>query len=701
MPDDSSAGPTDERREDPIDLNGIPDEDAKLIKHLTWLYGGYQMRQRNKNVKYTIDEEPEGNNEDDYVIPKDSSPVPADSPDKKTKNANPLPRGRPKKIRSDGDTCKRFKHTDGSMTLDGTTETLDTTTSDCSDCTFLTGTASDGEDKFAAKKNEKTIVDFRRIRYNKQDLVTHEHRRPTWPSNMQLADKISAFIHKNVADKTDFREGQEPTTLSICNQFALQNHEAMVADSDRVHYYRAAIFWTGHGSRDGTEQDSTYCKNKKVLEIGTGPMCVLAMNARNAGAKFIDAIEVSSHAARLAGKLMAAYGCDDVINVFNSHSKQFVFDQKRYFSESLSEDNEIMLPPDPPYDMIISEILGDFASQEGVADVFLDLQRRILFENKRFIGKTKSIPYAAYTMFVPSIFPDSSNILNKASSHAEMTIFSPTFRMLQSVGMRVDNLPLCDEWQPIEKLYLEEWMQPQMCQHYENLFEISYYGEFCGFLVGIDVEIRPGEHFGTRYGQCESWYTNIVLLDKEYTVYPGDFVLVRTISNLTNYVSVHCDGAKIPVSRPSYSFRAFILSDVTEEQEFQDVIEKFSNLTNDSQESKLYEYKGQACNKLECAELEKIVYTPKVKDSVPLDILNTGADSHVSTTCNIPDDWLESYEFVKTGSKIYKIVERPPPVLVDYDEQTCAIYNEPRTTRRKLPTDPPKRYQRLKGKTTS
>ncbi|UKK01818.2 hypothetical protein MACK_001171 [Theileria orientalis] len=723
----------------------------------------------------------------------------------------------------------------------------------------------------------------RRLKYN-YGMNLNDRRKPSWPINYSLQNKIEDFISRKIADATEFRS-KEPTTLSICNQFALQNHEAMVADSDRVHYYRAAMFWTGFnedqspggarvgntvdvimerevnsldttftshnmnkdlvnlasnnivsaielvdmdsklaGSMDGrvdgiatpvtqngvnsfvmdkatdfsNENDDCdltgtigafetidttprieenvddrveykgrfedlkslddtlnqcfensfnelevlqskfttnlnyktvdmsyengleglapietnlntcysdslhsrstsinldssiyngsedavstvtngvkyYCTGKKILEIGTGPMCVLAMNALKAGAKSVDALEVSDHASRLAGKLMAAYGFDNIIKVFNTHSKLFIFNQNEYFSDSTSnasstsnslnssadntttnavtpsnaatdigiisnfastanktttvtnnladgsprgsnvlgndgaaasagnnvrtnsitninrnsggkgargiDDNvsggfnngsqkgssegfELRLPPYPPYDMVISEILGDFASQEGVADVFLDFQRRILFENKAFLDSVKSIPCRVSTMFVPSFFPDASNILNKSSSDHEMTIFSPSKKMLQSVGMRIDNLPICEEWLPLEHIDLEKWMLPQMCQHYVNVFKVAKFGEVAGLLVGIDVEIRPGEHFGTRYGQCESWYTNLLMFDREYTVFENDLIVVSSVANLTNYTKVNCDSSKIQVSRPSYSFKAYILSPI-------------------------------------------------------------------------------------------------------------------------------------------
>ncbi|BAM40494.1 conserved hypothetical protein [Theileria orientalis strain Shintoku] len=811
------------------------------------------------------------------------------------------------------------------------------------------------KDDIAWKLENARYLLNRRLKYY-YEMEMNDRRNPSWPINYSLQNKIEDFISKKIADATEFRS-KEPTTLSICNQFALQNHEAMVADSDRVHYYRAAIFWTGYsedhdsmekdmvnievnnidstvdavdmnrmmvghvnvtkggdlddvittnvdstiigsvkstvdgdmegraqgmvtlsapiggnnaametttdvsnyneecdaadirgnfGTNDTTpsmggsieegleykggfenlesidgglnecfeksfkeletlhskftsnldyktggmayenglsvlpqietslntcysdslhsrstsvnldssiynESEDTissvnggvkyYCTGKKILEIGTGPMCVLAMNALKAGAKSVDALEVSDHASRLAGKLMAAYGFDNIIKVFNTHSKQFIFNQNEYFAGSNSNaastiTMELSLPAYPPYDMVISEILGDFASQEGVADVFLDFQRRILFENKAFLDEVKSIPCRVSTMFVPSFFPDASNILNKSSSDREMTIFSPSKKMLQSVGMRIDNLPVCEEWRPLEHIDLESWMLPQMCQHYVNVFKVAKFGEVAGLLVGIDVEIRPGEHFGTRYGQCESWYTNLLMFDREYTVFEKDLIVVSSVANLTNYTKVNCDTSKIQVSRPSYSFRAYILSPINFEAANFAILQtalagnkvtantkNYSDDTANDTSSTTIDHstdsnnsgakkngttvtngtngttvKGQYSVKLKCKELKEMSYDVTNRTKINFYNLNKTHEA-VSTKCKCPDDILEGQEYVQLEGEIYKVIHRPEVIYIDYDEQTSTIYYDTPCAKRKMHTDPPKRYNKIKLKT--
>ncbi|ORM40173.1 Tubulin polyglutamylase TTLL6 [Babesia sp. Xinjiang] len=734
----------------PEALEGVSEEDARLILHLSWLYGGYSMRTR-KNASPAPQDPDESDYQDASARRKYKTKGTRGAPRRVTtdstrpKTEEPKKRGRkPKALNStpndvasasvdkpvdeygykatteEGLIYTKKRSNSGTHTPDTVRPNYRDDTSSCSTC---------------ANTSDSIYDCFRK----EGELVLPDRRRPRWGNQFTLKDKINKFIETGVATRTDVCDGS-PNTLSICTQFELSNHEAMVADVDRVHYYRAAIFWSGHDNTDGSSghltKDSVsgsnfdfegkgdcdgnvssgegdiqlygksstntssnsadinsstavsyYCNNKKVLEVGTGPMCVLAMNALNAGAKFVDALEVSSSAARLAGKLMAAYGVSNKIRVFNCHSKNFFFDTASFFGLTKGDQfasREVVLPKEPPYDMIISEILGDFCSQEGVADVILDIQRRILFNNPEYIKKVKSIPTAASTMFVPCVFPDADNVMNKALLHDEMTIFSPSYKMMQSVGLKIDNLQLCTDWRIFEELHLEEWMQPQMCQHYESCFTITSSGPMCGFLVGIDVEIRPNEHFGTKFGHCESWYSNIILYDKEYHVHYGDIVVARSVANLTNYMTANCLGDKIQASRPSYSVRSYILSPV-----------RVYDLEIDETEVFVYEKQIES-RRMSCPCIADCSLQPVT--SVPLSVLSQINMDSINSECLEPDDWLQNYQWVRMGEELYKIRVRPPIVTIDYKEQTCATFQQVPSAKRKLPTDPSKGYKKVKSR---
>ncbi|CDR97140.1 hypothetical protein, conserved [Babesia bigemina] len=732
-------------------LEGVSEEDARLIVHLTWLYGGYSMRSRKKPSTPTRDT---GESELSPKVARSktkASPVKTERrttskstrPKQDEKNANG---NKPEKQQTGRIDDAKIADVEESFALgdvDNKTKDVDTSLNG------LRNGWQNGPDSQSTEATEASSgsgADLLNDEYyydyfvREKDTMILDRRRPRWANGLTLKDKINRFFESGVATRTEVCDGT-PTTLSICNQFELSNHEAMVADVDRVHYYRAAIFWSGYNTSDNSEAETTtsalvqtdfevdgrkhsdhfeagsgesgqedansphpttrcnsgelypnnplksYCADKRVLEIGTGPMCVLAMNALNAGAKFVDALEVSTSAARLASKLMAAYGVSDKIRVFNCHSKNFFFDTASFFGlkrEEYAGMTEIDLPANPPYDMIISEILGDFCSQEGVADVFLDMQRRILFNKPEYLSKVKSIPTAAATMFVPCVFPDADNVVNKASLHDEMTIFSPTLKMLQSVGLRIDNLPLCEPWQVLEQLRFEEWMQPQMCQHFESSFTISSSGPMCGFLIGIDVEIRPNEHFGTKFGHCESWYSNILLYDKEYMVYSGDVVLTRSIANLTNYVAANCLGDKIDVSRPSYSVRSYILSPV-------------NSSDWDVEDDEVFNYTAPfGSRRMKCPCISDAVPEPVTK--VPVNSLAQLSRDVVNSECAEPEDWLSNYQWVRIGDNLYKIRIRPHAITIDYVEQTSASFSQVPSGKRKLPTDPPRRYKLVKPK---
>ncbi|PHJ25533.1 hypothetical protein CSUI_000609, partial [Cystoisospora suis] len=181
------------------------------------------------------------------------------------------------------------------------------------------------------------------------------------------------------------------------------------------------------------------------------------------------------------------------------------------------------------YDVVVHEILGDFASQEGAADVYLDLQERLGY-------CPRSIPTAATTCVSPCTFPTPYNVKYKAAEHPERTIFSPRKKLFQSVGLQFSSLLLCDYLLPLEELRFEESMHDQMLQHRELRFTVTRGGKFAGLLSALDVEIRPGKHFGTVYeGQCDSWYTNVILIGKEIAVLPGDKIVLFTVADLKNY----------------------------------------------------------------------------------------------------------------------------------------------------------------------
>lgn len=84
-----------------------------------------------------------------------------------------------------------------------------------------------------------------------------------------------------------------------------------------------------------------------MLEIGTGPICLLSINAVNAGAKHVVALEASRPSHCRAKKFVEAIGMSHKIDIVHGYSKRIPV--------------ELFKKPE----VVIHEIIGDFASQEG------------------------------------------------------------------------------------------------------------------------------------------------------------------------------------------------------------------------------------------------------------------------------------------------------------------------------------------------
>ncbi|CAD2092299.1 conserved Plasmodium protein, unknown function [Plasmodium vinckei brucechwatti] len=552
-------------------------------------------------------------------------------------------------------------------------------------------------------------------------IIDSENKKRTnrWGEELTLQQKINLFIKNKIATKTEYKYGKKPNTLSICNQFNLHNHLTMLNDFNRLHYYRAAMRWTGYNGANelngnilenekqnndlascnshslnkksiitpmnninnlnikGEEyldkhennysetknpyiffenNKDCYVYNKNIIEIGTGPLSLLSINAILNGAKHVDALEVNKDASEIAKKLIEGYNLEDYIRVINCYSKVYAYREeannkrikKKNFFQNLFKNNlDEHSCKNFNYDLIISEVIGDFASQEGVADIYLDLHKKIfsyrkyqeyliewekrndnsrddaysdnnsvsindgfcksekrdnkynaeeegnsisikrdlikdekkisykdfadddnLYKSEEFYNMNiKSIPYSVTTYYCPVKFPYYDNIIYKSVEHPERTIISPQNKLLQSILLEWFNLTLNDKdnddsFGKLEYIHLEENLINQMIQKRSKIFEVDKNEPFCGFLITIDVEIRKGEHFGTKYGTCDSWYTNIVLLNDEINLKKKDLIISKTYTNLLNY-NEHFIGKKtILVSRPSYTFYGYILRSI-------------------------------------------------------------------------------------------------------------------------------------------
>eukprot|EP00467_Chlorarachnion_reptans_P009042 CAMPEP_0114495260 /NCGR_PEP_ID=MMETSP0109-20121206/5110_1 /TAXON_ID=29199 /ORGANISM="Chlorarachnion reptans, Strain CCCM449" /LENGTH=473 /DNA_ID=CAMNT_0001672391 /DNA_START=209 /DNA_END=1626 /DNA_ORIENTATION=- len=169
----------------------------------------------------------------------------------------------------------------------------------------------------------------------------------------------------------------------------LKKYTWMCMDKVRVTAYRDAIF--------------RHCKNKVVLEIGTGAFPILAIFAAQAGAKHVYAIEVNGWILKHAQRVIENTGFKDKISLIRGYSTL------------------VKLPEQ--VDIVIHEIIGNVATEEGMCLALHDAQKRFLKNKVRRLSSnsdaehcgaserdempaTTSIPWKVRTMAVPVRLPE-------------------------------------------------------------------------------------------------------------------------------------------------------------------------------------------------------------------------------------------------------------------------------------------------------
>ena len=144
-----------------------------------------------------------------------------------------------------------------------------------------------------------------------------------------------------------FKEGPKDGFIS----FADESYAAMRDDESRTPFFAEAI---------AARLAEAPRKSLAVLDIGTGPHAVLALLAAKAGARKVYAIEADVEAARRARSLVLDEGWADVIEVIEGFS------------------TSIELPE--LVDIVVSEIVGSIASEEGVYATVQDAHARLVKE---------------------------------------------------------------------------------------------------------------------------------------------------------------------------------------------------------------------------------------------------------------------------------------------------------------------------------
>ena len=167
-------------------------------------------------------------------------------------------------------------------------------------------------------------------------------------SPIRLSATWSATSGLNSLDPSD------PNFVS----FDASAYAAMKNDSTRTPIFRKALqdrlnAATSSKAKGGPE-------SQVVLDLGTGPFALFAIMAAELGAGKVYAIEANREIAQNARKVIAEQGFEDVITVLEGFS------------------TDITLPDNAKADIIVAEIVGSIATEEGAFATILDAHKRLM-----------------------------------------------------------------------------------------------------------------------------------------------------------------------------------------------------------------------------------------------------------------------------------------------------------------------------------
>mmetsp|Transcript_11500 Transcript_11500/g.32590 ORF Transcript_11500/g.32590 Transcript_11500/m.32590 type:complete len:513 (+) Transcript_11500:72-1610(+) len=163
------------------------------------------------------------------------------------------------------------------------------------------------------------------------------------PPPIRLSASWSATSGLNALDPSD------PNFVS----FDASAYAAMKNDVTRTPLFRKALQDRLNAAKGGPE-------SQVVLDLGTGPFALFAIMAAELGAGRVYAIEANPEIARNARRVIAEQGFDEIITVLEGFS------------------TDISLPDNAKADIIVAEIIGSIATEEGAYATILDAHKRLM-----------------------------------------------------------------------------------------------------------------------------------------------------------------------------------------------------------------------------------------------------------------------------------------------------------------------------------
>jgi len=275
-------------------------------------------------------------------------------------------------------------------------------------------------------------------------------------------------------------------------------------DSKRTAAYQRAI--------------SALAKGKVVLDLGTGGLALFAIMCAEAGAAHVYAMEANPTTAIAARREVLRAGFNETITVIEG------------FSTDIRE-----LPQ--PVDLIVHEVFGAIASNEGVTTIVEDAKRFLKPSSLRG-HEPWSIPAAAQTLVAPIV----------GGSDIRKTFLPGTpdgwdWHPIRAVPDDV----LLGDWQVFEDLVFGDEQLVDKLHTKENRvlhWEMKQEGLLGGFAFCIRISAVPGDEPFTSTHKGSSW-DNIVYDFGDYMVFPGDTLSLHATSNFESL-------------KPSYHFHALM-----------------------------------------------------------------------------------------------------------------------------------------------
>jgi len=289
------------------------------------------------------------------------------------------------------------------------------------------------------------------------------------------------------------------TARGLCEGYDDQVYAFMRDDKARTQAYSDAI--------------TASCAGKVVLDLGTGALALLAIIAAKAGARKVYAIEVNEKAYLAACKTVVDAGLEDVITVLSGYS------------------TEVELPE--KVEVLVHEIIGEIASQEGVVAVLRDALPRFGHPQGCL-----SIPTRVQSLVAPAMMLDNKYWRKHPYQYKDNRIGKN--RNPHATSFKVWEFParlLMSEPQPFEDIPFNEGLDAiPVSQERQMCFQVTRDGVFEGLVVHVELDldvdrILSSSNYVTNGSHC-SWDQIFVMTKERTQVRCGDRICVKSVTDL-------------------------------------------------------------------------------------------------------------------------------------------------------------------------